>query len=263
MQTFRHTDMLFEGYIGIDYSGAGTSETRLKGLQVYEALDSISSTKVNTTVANARNWTRSEIAKFCVDRLCIGIPIIIGIDHAFSFPKSYMDRYKIMTWDYFLDDFKKYWPADNRNVSVESLRRDNSRKGAASELRLCERWTAGAKSVFRFDVQGQVAKSTHAGLPWLRSLRKHKEIRSRVHFWPFDGFDVPHGMSVITEVYPSLFRRRYSMVDRTVDEQDAFATAKWLSEMDQYGNLKRYFSPPLTKEEAKLAHLEGWILGVY
>ena len=37
MQTFRHTDMLFERYIGIDYSGASTSDTRLKGLRVYEA----------------------------------------------------------------------------------------------------------------------------------------------------------------------------------------------------------------------------------
>jgi len=30
---------------------------------------------------------------------------------------------------------------------------------------------AGAKSVFHFDVQGSVAKSTHAGLPWLRYIR--------------------------------------------------------------------------------------------
>ena len=28
-----------------------------------------------------------------------------------------------------------------------------------------------AKSVFHFDVQGSVAKSTHAGLPWIKALR--------------------------------------------------------------------------------------------
>lgn len=255
--------MLFEQYIGIDYSGADTSDRRLRALQVYEARDGLNPTKVNTTVAGARNWSRSEIAKFCADRLCTGIPVIIGIDHAFSFPKSYMDRYKIKAWDNFLGDFKKYWPTCNSDITVESLRENNSRKGSESEFRLCENWTAGAKSVFRFDVQGQVAKSTHAGLPWLLWLRKNNTIRARVHFWPFDGLEVPRGMSVITEVYPSLFRKRYGKEDRTSDEQDAFATAKWLSEMDKRGSLKRYFTPPLSKEDIKLIHLESWILGVY
>ena len=45
------------------------------------------------------------------------------------------------------------------------------RVGEASELRLCERWTSSAKSVFHFDVRGSVAKSTHAGIPWLKRLR--------------------------------------------------------------------------------------------
>jgi hypothetical protein len=42
-----------------------------------------------------------------------------------------------------------------------------------------------AKSVFHFDVQGSVAKSTHAGIPWLRYIRQH--AKAPVHFWPFDG----------------------------------------------------------------------------
>lgn len=45
------------------------------------------------------------------------------------------------------------------------------RVGDASELRLCERWSSSAKSVFHVDVQGSVAKSTHAGIPWLKRLR--------------------------------------------------------------------------------------------
>lgn len=38
-----------------------------------------------------------------------------------------------------------------------------------------------AKSVFHFDVQGSVAKSTHSGIPWLRFLRQR--LGERVHFW--------------------------------------------------------------------------------
>jgi hypothetical protein len=49
---------------------------------------------------------------------------------------------------------------------------------------------AGAKSVFHFDVPGSVAKSTHAGLPWLRYIRLHVPT---VHFWPFDGWGCPDG----------------------------------------------------------------------
>ena len=48
-----------------------------------------------------------------------------------------------------------------------------------------------------FDVQGSVAKSTHAGLPWLRHLRR--ECKRSVHFWPFDG-GIPEGSSVVAEI---------------------------------------------------------------
>jgi hypothetical protein len=54
--------------------------------------------------------------------------------------------------------------------------------------RLTEERSGSAKSVFHFDVQGSVAKSTHAGIPWLRFIRQ--PLGKRVHFWPFDGWDV-------------------------------------------------------------------------
>ena len=54
----------------------------------------------------------------------------------------------------------------------------------------------------RNDLQGSVAKSTHAGIPWLRFIRQR--LRDRVHFWPFDGWDIPAGRSAVVEVYPSL-----------------------------------------------------------
>lgn len=52
--------------------------------------------------------------------------------------------------------------------------------------------------MFQFDVQGQVANSTHAGIPWLRYIRE--QCRERVHFWPFDGWEIPAGHSVLAEV---------------------------------------------------------------
>ena len=132
--------------------------------------------------------------------------------------------------------------------------------GKASELRLCERWTSSAKSVFQFDVQGQVATSSHAGIPWLKRIRD--AVGDSVHFWPFDGWVPAEGKSVIAEVYPSIFRKRYDRAGRTTDEQDAYAVARWLAEAGARGFLARYFEPPLTLPERERAEREGWILGM-
>src|ERR1039457_6619125 len=112
---------------------------------------------------------------------------------------------------------------------------------------------------FLLDVQGSVAKSTFAGLPWLLYMRN--ECKRPIHFWPFDGWDVPQGKSVVAEVYPSLWTRRFPKESRDGDEQAAYAVAAWLQRADQSGSLGTYFNPPLTPEERETAAVEGWILG--
>jgi hypothetical protein len=119
---------------------------------------------------------------------------------------------------------------------------------------------AGAKSVFHFDVPGSVAKSTHAGIPWLRFIRNR--IGERVHFWPFDGWDIPVGRSAIAEVYPALWNRSFARDDLTTDQHDAYSIAAWLSRVDQDGTLAAFLKPNLTPPERTVAQVEGWILGV-
>jgi hypothetical protein len=119
---------------------------------------------------------------------------------------------------------------------------------------------AGAKSVFHFDVPGSVAKSTHAGIPWLLFFRK--SVGDRVHFWPFDGWKVPPGKSAVVEVYPALWSHTFARDGRDSNQQDAYATAEWLRRSDLDGTLERFFSPSLTEEERKTAEIEGWILGI-
>ena len=58
-----------------------------------------------------------------------------------------------------------------------------------------------------------MAKSTHAGIPWLRFIRQR--LGPRVHFWPFDGWDIPAGRSAIAEVYPALWSRGFATEGRT------------------------------------------------
>jgi hypothetical protein len=80
--------------------------------------------------------------------------------------------------------------------------------GNARWRRLTEERAGGAKSVFHFDVQGSVAKSTHAGISWLRFIRER--LGARVHFWPFDGWDIPPGRSAVSEVYPALWSHGFA-----------------------------------------------------
>jgi hypothetical protein len=168
-------------------------------------------------------------------------------------------------WPAFLDDFQRHWPTDDDHAYVDFVREGvmgdgAARMGNARWRRLTEERAGGAKSVFHFDVQGSVAKSTHAGIPWLRFMRL--QLGQRVHFWPFDGWDIPGGRSAVAEVYPALWSRSFANEGRTGDQHDAFSIAAWLSRADQEGSLAALLKPALTSPERSVAQVEGWILGV-
>lgn len=257
----------FVRYVGIDYSGAATPEAGLSGLQVFFTGQGRGTQPVHAPGEQnkrKRRWSRQTVFEWLCEEIAERGPSLIGVDHAFGFPESYLDRYRLRSWPSFLRDFVQAWPTDQKEQTVEDVRRSQrgpgKRIGKPTELRLTERWTTSAKSVFQFDVQGQVAKSTHAGLPWLYRLRN--KFGDRLHFWPFDGWEIPTDTSVIAEVYPSLTRNRYDRDARTVDQQDAYSVSRWLAEMDCRGEMKRFLSPPLSRAEMRLARREGWILGV-
>ena len=256
----------FERYIGVDYSGAETADSGCRGLRVYAAEGSGTPEQVQPPTSPRRYWTRRGLAEWLCNQLGGERPTIVGIDHGFCFPIAYFDRYGLpRDWPSFLLDFQRHWPTHEPNTYVDFIRDGHvgdgaRRKGENNWLRLTERWTATAKSVFQFDVQGSVAKSTFAGLPWLLYLRNW--CKRPIHFWPFDGWDVPQGKSVVPEVYPALWMRRFERDGRDGDEHAAYATAAWLQRADQNGSLGGCFNPPLTPEELGIAKIEGWILGV-
>ena len=222
----------FERYIGIDYSGAETPTSSLKALRVYAADWLMPPKEVSPPPSPRKYWTRRGVAEWLVSQLTSEKPILVGIDHAFSFPLQYFEKHRLpLDWLKFLDDFQKHWPTDEANTYVCFVREGHRGQGAKSQgeaswLRLTEQWTATAKSVFQFDVQRQVATSTHAGLPWLRFIREH--CRDRVHFWPFDGWEIPASCSVLAEVYPSLWMRRFPTEERNNDQHAAYSVAAWL-----------------------------------
>jgi hypothetical protein len=210
-------------------------------------------------------FTRRGLAEWLERELRDGPPTLVGIDHAFSFPLRYFEVHRIPPdWQAFLEDFQRHWPTDGPDMYVDFIRdgmygRGAERTGASRWRRLTEE-RARAKSVFHFDVQGSVAKSTHAGLPWLLYLRR--QLGARVHFWPFDGWTPPPGVSVLAEGYPALWSRSFPSGERNGHQQDAYSVARWMRERDAAGELGGQFEPELNSAIRSLAEVEGWILGV-
>jgi hypothetical protein len=256
---------LFNRYIGIDYSGAQTAEASLKGLRVYECGRQSPPVEVPPPPSPRAYWTRRGLAEWLSGRLSEDVPTLVGIDHAFSFPLRYFEFHGLEPdWPAFLADFRAHWPTHEAHTYVDFVREGvcghgQARSGSSRWRRICEE-RAGAKSVFHFDVPGSVAKSTHAGLPWLLHLRERLE--GRVHFWPFDGWEIPRGRSAVAEVYPSLWSKTFPREGRTPDQQDAYAAAAWLRRADLDGSLRGCLTPPLPPGLDPVARVEGWILGV-
>ncbi|MCH9698627.1 MAG: hypothetical protein K0U68_11035 [Gammaproteobacteria bacterium] len=252
-------------YFGIDYSGAQTPSSSLKGLRVYEASRESLPVEVEPPPSPRKYWTRSGLAEWLVMRLSGDEPTLVGIDHSFSFPLRYFETHHLEPdWPSFLDDFHEHWPTDGMHTYVDFIRHGMKGKGDARSgnprwRRIAEE-RCGAKSVFHFDVPGSVAKSTHAGLPWLRYLRN--QLGDTIHFWPFDGWDIPVGRSVIAEVYPSLCSKNYPRNGRTPDQHDAFSACAWLRQIDLDSSLTTFLNPAMLPGEYQVAQVEGWILGV-
>ncbi len=250
----------FERYIGIDYSGAGLPDQGLQGLRVFEALPHEVPVECRPEGGTHPHWSRRSLTYWLMETLSSGAPVLVGIDHGFSFPIAYLETYALGGgWDEWLDDFVKAWPCHLEGVSVESQRSQNVRLGSARWRRQTE-IVAGAKSIFHFDVPGSVAKSTHAGLPWLHHLRHF--VKSRIHIWPMDGFEVPDGVSVLLEAYPSLWKGVQGERMGTADQKDAYAIARMLETLDRTGGLDALWGPPQDLWIRNLALKEGWIFGV-
>lgn len=256
----------FGRYIGIDYSGAQTPTSSLKGLRVYLADLATPPAEVLPAPSPRKYWTRRGIAEWLAAQLADDVPTLVGIDHGFSFPMRYFEVHRLPpAWPAFLDDFQRHWPTDGEHIYVDFVRdgavgNGAARTGSAQWRRLTEERAGSAKSVFHFDVQGSVAKSTHAGIPWLLYLRN--QLGDRVHFWPFDGWRTPAGRSVVVEAYPALWKHAFPLQGRTPDQHDAYAIAAWLRRADIDGNLQGFLTPSLTPAERAVAEVEGWILGV-
>src|SRR5207249_4033662 len=92
----------------------------LKNLRVYAADHSSDPSEVAPPPSLRRYWTRKAIAEWLVDRLSETPLTLVGIDHGFSFPLQYFEKYGLPhDWPVFLNDFQEYWPTDQENTYAD------------------------------------------------------------------------------------------------------------------------------------------------
>ncbi|MGH9891715.1 MAG: DUF2779 domain-containing protein [bacterium] len=103
----------FERYVGVDYSGAETPSSSLKGLRIFMATSKTPPGELHPPPSPRSYWTRKEVAQWLVERSREEPATLVGIDHGFSFPIRYFEKYHLPpAWPAFLDDFSKHWPTD-------------------------------------------------------------------------------------------------------------------------------------------------------
>ena len=148
--------MNFDLHIGIDYSGRETPNSRTAALQIYAASDTNEPRRIQPPASNAktyRNWCRKEVASWLIEQAEHSVRFIAGIDHGFSFPIDYFERYGLKSWPEFLNDFCEHWPTDGDDTYVNLIRhRDEGppdRTGKSTDLRLTEKWTFLSEDLHR------------------------------------------------------------------------------------------------------------------
>jgi hypothetical protein len=86
---------LFKRYIGIEYSGAETADSSLKGLRIYLAEIDGEPQEVLPPTSPRKYWTRRGIAEWLQAILTQDVSTLVGIDHGFSFPLRYFEVHQL------------------------------------------------------------------------------------------------------------------------------------------------------------------------
>ena len=136
-----------------------------------------------------------------------------------------------------------------------------ARSGNPRWIRLTERRARTAKSVFRFDVQGSVAKSTHSGLPWLLFIRRRAGGASpllAVRWMGGSGQIFSRGGDLSTIVEPELSE---ATVARPISTTPS-PSRRGCKVPIVLDDLLSGSIPNLTPDERAQAQIEGWILGI-
>jgi precorrin-8X/cobalt-precorrin-8 methylmutase len=290
---------LFDAYLMVDWSAAAVPRRghdsiwlchlRREGGERLENIDT-------------RRKARARLLALIAAELRAGRSMLAGFDFPFGYPAGFAARLGLRgpawraVWDHLAGALSD--GPDNRNNRFAVAARVNEAistgpapfwgcpRGACgpflamthhrrqealglAEHRLTDARLKGAQPVWKLAGAGAAGSQAITGIPVLRWLRNHPELRRRTRLWPFEtGWCVPprakRGRAILAEIYPSLVRapRRLGEVK---DKAQVRAIARHFAALDAAGELATLFAgdPDLSAADCRNAqHEEGWILGV-
>lgn len=146
------------------------------------------------------------------------------------------------------------------------------REGLVLEnFRRTDQGAKGVQPIWKLCGPGSVGGQTLMGIPTVCRLREDKRLSGFSRAWPFEtGFTATptpaKGPFVLhVEIWPGVVRDLVDRNDPIRDRAQVRAMVRWLRNLDEGGELGRYFDTPsgLTPEEIEVCvGEEGWIIGV-
>jgi len=188
------------------------------------------------------------IAEWLVERLSEGVPMLVGIDHGFSFPLRYFQVHGLKPdWLIFLDDFQHHWPTDNDHNYVDFVREGVMGNGAArmgnAHWRRIHPGAATCRARWRNPPMPDSLASLHAPAPW--RLRSFLAVRRLGR--PHRALGHRRGLSVA--LAPQLQAKAERPISMTLSASPPGCRAPTTPGL-------------LSPAERAVALVEGWILGV-
>jgi hypothetical protein len=264
---------IFQRFVGIDWSGAGTASSNTPGLAVAEySVEGTAAIKWHT-----KRRSREELITWLQDALHPDLPpTIVGMDFSFGFPVGTMQRiFRASSWvemtrvlsDLNVSHGTARAVAEAINARPEffghgPFRTNETRNAFRFNLdsgipyyRTVENYVPQAISGWYLGSGATVGYSMITGIAALGQLIDARKSRlCDFAVWPFEEL-VP-GKHLLAEVYPAIWAKPVPNIENE-HERDAIRIANGLAEMEIRAlKLPRFASDVATREE-------GWILGIH
>ncbi len=292
---------LFDRYIAVDWSANNEPKARDDSIWSCLARDATADlqTKNHLTRHSAEIWLVEQLTA----AVHASVRVLVGLDFPYGYPAGFAARLGADgkpwqgVWNYLarhiVDDARNVsnrfevasdvnrklgddapfwgWPQD---LEVPHLPRTKKVKyrgpdhpSGLPEWRRVEkelyRLGANPHPVWKLFYPGSVGSHALLGIPVVKRLRDHPELRAVSCVWPFEvsvpDFPVGSRAVVHAEIWPSIVRFAHE-IGSCNDEKQVRAVVQHWRDLDRRDQLAVWFEAPSADEQAQQE--EGWILGV-
>ena len=286
---------MFQRYVSIDWSGAGTDEKRVN-VCVVEAFKQQSRIVSPPNVqAGVKRWSRKEVVCYLNDILQPKAPrAMVAMDFGFGLPWGADHAiFKCHGWRAMLDVLAKlYNYHGTARATAEAINSDNRFNGhgpyrfnnnrtdyrfyldhGGGYYRIAEMAVPQAISQWYLGSGGTVGFHTITGLASLAVLLSRRDA-GELYFdvWPQEVLEPRADRHVLVESYPAISPK---LDDKHYDpcaddhQRDAWRVLAWLLRADKTGTISTAFTIPETRfgriqsvSFLDQVQFEGWIIGI-